>query len=177
MTSTVKVFSISVLLAVALVGCATNQAQQAIKQMQEYTMTNRPKAELGVIKWSDYYTEMVERVKALPDSVADKNMQLSGYFYGIEMAKRYEAGEISKEEFYKWRSDSNSKVVDFAKNFNQIKAECEYESVSRANPNSSVEYSGNNINRKLSSAITGGYEIAMRQAEIFQLCMKAKGAK
>jgi len=175
MTTKIKQIGAGLLLAIGLVGCATNPSQQAILQVQEYVMVNRPKAELGVMKWTDYYTGVIEQLKSMPNTVMDKNMQLSGYYYGLEMAKKYEAGEISKDEFYKWRSESNSKASDYAKNFNQVKAECEFESVSRANPNSSVEYAGNNINRKLSSAITGGYEIAMRQAEIFQLCMKAKG--
>jgi hypothetical protein len=167
-------FTLSALV-LLLIGCAVNPTQQVVAKINEHAAINKPKAELGVLKWSVYYGEMLELVKTLPSNVPQKNLEMTQYSYGIEMAKKYEAGEISKDDFYKWRADSNDKSSEFSKNFNQAKAECDFEAVSRANPNSSVEYGGNNINRKLSSAITGGYEVAMRQVEIFQLCMKAKG--
>jgi hypothetical protein len=175
MKQQIKLLLVALTLSLLMVGCAVNPAQQLMTKINEHVAINRPKAELGVIKWSDYYSEMLELVRALPNNVSQKNLEMTQYSYGIEMAKKYESGEISKEEFYKWRADSNNLSSEYSKKFNQAKAECEFESVSRANPNSSVEYAGNNINRKLSSAITGGYEVAMRQVEIFQLCMKAKG--
>lgn len=171
----IKSFCVSLSLVLLLVGCAVNPAQQALTRVHEYQAINKPKAEIGVLKWSDYYSGMLEQIRSLPNNFTQKTLELGQYSYGIEMAKKYESGEITKDEFYQWRAESNNKSSEYSKNFNQAKAECDFESVSRANPNSSVEYAGNNINRQLSSAITGGFEVAKRRDEIFQLCMKAKG--
>ena len=154
-------------------GCA-NQINTKIDDVRNTINEMRPKAEVGTLKWSDYYKIVVEKIKGLPPSSA-RDKEIQEFYVGIELARKYEDGQINKEDFYKWREASNAISVQRNEQINKAKAKCDFEAVSRANPNSSVEYGGNNINRKLSSAITGGYEIAMRQNEIFVLCMKAEG--
>jgi len=158
---------------ISLIGCA-NPVQTKMEGIKDTINELRPKAEAGTLKWSEYYQIIVDKMKTLPSTVADRDAEIQEYYYGIEIAKKYESGLMSKEDFYKWREDSNAKSKERGDKFNKMKAECEYEAVSRANPNSSVEYAGNNINNKMASAISGGYEIAMRRNEIFTLCMKSK---
>ena len=165
---------ILLLLTLTMIGCA-NPIQMKLDDIRNTVNDLRPKAEAGSMKWSEYYKILVDKMKELPPTLNNRDADIQSFNYGVELAKKYEAGEITKEEFYKWRMEATANSKERVEKFNKIKAECEYESVSRANPNSSVEYAGNNINRKMSSAITGGYEIAMRQNEIFALCMKSKG--
>ena len=169
-----KKYFLMIFTVLLMTGCA-NQTKLKLDDLRNTANEMKPKAEAGTIKWSDYYQIMVDKVKELPPTLNGRDKEIQEYYYGIEMAKKYESGQMSKEDFYKWRESSNASSAQRSEQFNKAKAECEYEAVSRANPNSSVEYGGNNINRKLSSSITGGYEIAMRQNEIFALCMKAKG--
>jgi len=160
--------------AILLFGCASPIGLK-VEEYRNTVNEMKPKAEAGTLKWSVYYQMAIDKLKEMPPTVHGRDREIQEYYYGIEMAKKYESGEISKEEFYKWRAGSNGRTAEAVDKFNRVKAECEFEAVSRANPNPSNDYAGNNINRRLSSAITGGYEVAMRQSQIFELCMKAKG--
>ena len=156
-----------------MVGCAT-QEQALSSYLSRYYQTNVVKAESGEIQWSDFYQAMVERAQRLPDSMATKSFLVAKYSEGVVMAKQYESGKMSKADFYTWRENVNQEGKDKASQMARFQAECKFEAVSRANPNSSVEYNGYNQNKQLSSAIVGGYEIAMRQNEIFELCINSK---
>jgi len=142
--------------------------------MNRYTTENLPKAEDGQILWSDYYQGALDKARRLPDTMAVKSFMVTTYSEGVVMAKKYEAGQLSKSDFYAWRENAIQQGKDKNSQMARLQAECKFEAVSRANPNSSVEYNGSNQNRQLSSAITGGYEIAMRQNEIFELCINSK---
>ncbi|MBT8566575.1 hypothetical protein G6698_01005 [Polynucleobacter paneuropaeus] len=155
------------------IGCATTE-QRMMEYLTRYSNENLAKAEAGQIQWSDYYQGMLEKVQRLPDTVPSKSFMVTTYSEGIVMAKQYESGKMSKADFYTWRQNANQQGKDKGSQMARFQAECQYEAVSRANPNSSVEYNGANVNRQFSSAIVGGIEVGMRQNEIFNLCINSK---
>jgi hypothetical protein len=78
------------------------------------------------------------------------------------MAQEYEAGRISKVDFYKWREDSNAKAQASNASFQKNKAQCEYEAKAGAAGVKDTGHSGLNLDQ------------VFKENELFNLCMKAK---
>jgi hypothetical protein len=94
----IKSFSVAVLTTI-IAGCASpNRVAQSNPQMAElqfYVASNKPRAENGEMKWSDYYSGLYERHVAAhtpTELIQVVNKMLWN-------AQRYEAGAISKDEF------------------------------------------------------------------------------
>jgi hypothetical protein len=84
------------------------------------------------------------------------------YYYYINVAKEYEGGRLTKEEFYKWREASNAKA-EAKNNTNQKnQAQCEYEAKVGAAGVRDTGRSGLNLDQ------------IYKEKELFDLCMKAK---
>jgi len=65
--------------------------------MQGWVDANRPLAEQGKIKWSDYYTEMYDRSNKI--TFPNKGATLERIATMIQVSKEYESGRISKDQF------------------------------------------------------------------------------
>ncbi len=90
-----------------LVACSANQVVTG--WVDTYSKDNIPRAEAGEIKWSDYYQGVLSRVERLPDSVTVKSSMVTEYSEGVAMSKKYEAGQLSKADFFKWRETASQK--------------------------------------------------------------------
>jgi hypothetical protein len=139
-----------------LSGCVTNPSVNAAQAANVYVAENRPKAMSGSIKWSTYYEGLVELAKQ------SNSFQLSDWIEAVNMAKEFEAGRISKEDFYKWREDGNARVK-LQNSVNQKnRAQCEYEAKAGAAAVQATGRSGLNLDQMF------------KEKELFELCMKAK---
>jgi hypothetical protein len=80
------------ILSVALAGCATNRAA---KNLQRYVATQKPRAQAGAVKWSEYYRGLYNQGSAagLPGDTLGRMNE------AIRDAEQYEAGTISESEF------------------------------------------------------------------------------
>jgi hypothetical protein len=144
------------LFAMLLSGCVTNPSVNAMQAANAYVAENRPKAMGGSIKWSTYYEGLVELAKQA------QSAQVSDWIEAVNMAKEFEAGRISKEDFYKWREEGNARVK-LQNSVNQKnRAQCEYESKAGAAAVQATGRSGLNLDQMF------------KEKELFELCMKAR---
>ena len=81
-------------LAVLLVGCASREGREAL----EWSKRTEAMAVVGEIKWSDYYKQFFDKIVALPVH-PDKAEYLDLTNLMIQIAERYESGEITKDQF------------------------------------------------------------------------------
>lgn len=77
-----------------MAGCASQQKQD----LQDWASANKPLAESGQIKWSDYYKEIYKRVSAIP-SQSGKAENLEWANLLIQASLLYESGALDKEGF------------------------------------------------------------------------------
>ena len=97
---------LSVLLVLlVLAGCATRPSPE-MRAYNEYRITQGPRAFRGEIKASEYFLGLYERAtRANAPAYA-----LIGFNDMIALSKRFEAGEISKDEFEHYRRATFAKI-------------------------------------------------------------------
>jgi hypothetical protein len=83
-----------ILAALVLAGCATGPTQE-VMDYHSFIAQQKPRAEAGEIKWSTYYKGLFAKASAAsaPGYLLSALNQSSG------VALRYEAGQISKDQF------------------------------------------------------------------------------
>lgn len=84
---------IIVLLAVLLVGCVNPQ----VKELRDWTAAEKPRAERGEIKWSEYYKAAYSRLEMT--NLPDKGQGMEWLNLLIQAAQLYESGGFTKNEF------------------------------------------------------------------------------
>ena len=150
------------LLALFMSGCVTNPAIQIQNEYSLYIAENRPKALGGTIKWSDYYSGGLAIAERIPPNMNGRMNQIITWRESINMAKEYESGRITKEEFYKWRDDSNARANSQNLANQKNRAQCEYEAKAGAAAVQATGRSGINFDQMF------------KEQELLDLCMKAK---
>jgi hypothetical protein len=145
-----------------LVGCAINPAVKYVEEMKLYIAENRPLALSGTIKWTTYYEGGLSLAKKIPPNIQGRSDEISDWLESINVAKEYEAGRLTKEEFYKWREASNAKVEANNNTNRKNHAQCEYEAKVGAAGVRDTGRSGLNLDQ------------IYKEKELFDLCMKAK---
>jgi hypothetical protein len=148
--------------ALLLSGCVTNPLAQLQDEHKLYVAENRPKAMGGTLTWSAYYAGALAIVERIPPNVEGRMNQISGMREALSMAKEYEAGRITKDEFYKWRDESNARVSSQNAANQKNRAQCEYESKTGAAAVLATGRSGINFDQ------------IFKERELFDLCMKTK---
>ena len=123
---------------------------------------NRPKALSGALSWSAYYAGVIVILEKIPLNVEGRNDEINSWRESLSMAKEYEAGRISKEDFYKWRQDANTKAEAKQSKNQKTRALCEYEAKAGAAGVQDTGRSGLNFDQMF------------KEKELFELCMKAK---
>jgi hypothetical protein len=83
---------VGLILAAALAGCASNPV---VGNLQRYVATQKPRAEAGEIKWSEYF-QGAYNLGVLANVPGDTLERLNN---GAHSAELYESGAISKAEF------------------------------------------------------------------------------
>jgi hypothetical protein len=151
-----------VLFVFLLSGCVTNPVAQYHDEAKMYVAENRPKALGGVMAWSSYYAGVLAIAEKIPPHIQGRTNQISTWREAINMAKEYEAGRITKEDFYKWREAGNAR--DEAQNvaYKNNQARCEYEAKTGAAAVQATGRSGLNFDQMF------------KEKELFELCMKAR---
>lgn len=89
---------IFIIAAVLLSACATPPDPRVVSYMR-WEQETIVKARSGEIKWSDYYTEGFSRVSALPGN-PERTVRMNVFAEGVPLARKYEQGEITKEQFF-----------------------------------------------------------------------------
>lgn len=90
-----------------LSSCATTAPGKS--QISIYVDTNKPLAESGQIKWSDYYLGLYDAASKETHPITGD--ALSVYNHLINKAKEYESNAITKDEFYSFRRDANARLA------------------------------------------------------------------
>lgn len=149
-------------LLIALSGCVTNPVDKYAEDIQLYIAENRPKAIGGSLKWTTYYEGGLAIAKQIPSHVRGRSHQISDWLESINVAKEYEAGNLTKEEFYKWRETVNARAEAKNSAIRKNAAQCEYEAKAGAAGVRDTGKSGINFDQ------------IYKEKELFDLCMKAK---
>jgi hypothetical protein len=144
------------LAAMLLSGCVTNPSVNATQVASVYVAENRPKAMSGSINWSTYYQGLIDIAKQT------QSVQLSDWIEALNMAKEFEAGRISKEDFHKWREAGNLRVATQNAVNQKNRAQCEYEAKTGAAAVQATGRSGLNFDQMF------------KEKELFELCMRAR---
>ncbi len=101
------IFSVAVL--AFLAACASPQQQAEVSSFHQWRTANFSLAQSGAIPWSSYYSGLWERMSRLPpDPMKPHMMAVAAEL--IPIARRYEAGQITKEQFDDARRLATSKI-------------------------------------------------------------------
>src|SRR5450830_375595 len=99
------------------VGCAQIQQHEA----SSYVSTNKPLAESGSMKWSDYYKGLYEKVAQIKVNGTGQQLMLINNMISISLD--YEAGKITKEQFDAATRDARAKESMLTEQVNGENAE------------------------------------------------------
>lgn len=81
-----------------LSACASPQHRAQVDEFQKWRTNRNYQAQTGQIPWSTYYSELWSRMNNLP-SDPQKPLMLETTAKLIPLARQYEAGQISKNQF------------------------------------------------------------------------------
>lgn len=89
---------LSISTAILLSACASPQQVAQVEDFQNWRANRQSQAQMGQIPWSTYYSELWSRMNSLP-SDPQKPLMLETTARLIPLARQYESGQISKEQF------------------------------------------------------------------------------
>jgi hypothetical protein len=89
---------LSLVTALLLSACASPQQRAQVEDFQKWRENRQSQARMGQIPWSTYYSELWSRMNSLP-SDPQKPLMLETTARLIPLARQYEAGQISKDQF------------------------------------------------------------------------------
>lgn len=96
-----KILSI-LFVALVLFGCASPQQSAQMQELKRWQAQAKSNAESGRMKWSAYYSEYWERLNVMPPHPQKTDLQQS-LAELIPIARQYESGQISKDQFEDYR--------------------------------------------------------------------------
>ncbi len=109
------VLSIFVLL---LTACASPQQQAQISEFRSWQASRQAQVKAGQVLYSVYYSELWSRMNQLP-SDPQKPLMLATTAELIPLARRFEAGQITKEQFEDTRRIIISRTTQEQQNIQQ----------------------------------------------------------
>jgi hypothetical protein len=89
---------LSLITALVLGACASTQQRAQVEDFQKWRENRQSQARMGQVPWSIYYSELWSKMNSLP-SDPQKPLMLETTARLIPLARRYEAGQISKDQF------------------------------------------------------------------------------
>jgi len=155
-------FGLISIFALFISGCVTNPSIQFSNEINLYIAENRPKALGGSMAWSAYYAGGLAISEKIPPTIQARMPHIIMWRESISMANEYEAGRITKEEFYKWREDGNARMKLENEANQKNRAQCEYEAKTGAAAVQATGRSGLNFDQMF------------KEKELFELCMRAR---
>ncbi len=149
---------------------------------ESYVEQNRPLAESGQTKFSDYYKGAISKLESFDIDqnklfeIQLRKFMIKTYTSLIAYSYKYENKEITKQQLEAARNEADAKGKEEMDRMAKIEKECKWEATSRAGNYSSLDgdMTSNNPNKSLAAAIVGGFEIGSRQNELMRLCLDAK---
>ena len=109
-----KILSI-LFVALVLSGCASPQQSAQMQELKRWQAQAKSDAESGRMKWSAYYSQLWERLNVMPPDPQKTDIQQS-LAEIIPIARQYESGQISKEQFEDTRRLLQSRSMQTAQN-------------------------------------------------------------
>ena len=89
---------LSLVTALLLIACASPQQRAQVEDFQKWRENRQSQARMGQVPWSIYYSELWSKMNSLP-SDPQKPLMLETTARLIPLARQYEAGQISKDQF------------------------------------------------------------------------------
>ena len=89
---------LSLITALLLSACASPQERAQVEDFQKWRANRHSQAQMGQIPWSLYYSELWSRMNSLPTD-PQKPLMLETTARLIPLARQYESGQISKDQF------------------------------------------------------------------------------
>ena len=84
--------------ALFITACASPQQQAQVAEFRSWQASRQAQARAGQVQWSVYYSELWSRINQLPND-PQKPLMMATTAELIPIARRYEAGQITKEQF------------------------------------------------------------------------------
>lgn len=103
---------LAALVAFLLIGCA-------MQQINQWSAENRSLAENGKIKWSQYYSNLYQKILSL--HIPNKGATLENINNMILISQNYEAGTITKEQFEYSQRSAEAQLQKLSDNDSAIK--------------------------------------------------------
>lgn len=91
-----------------LVGCSSPR-DGALEEFSRWHDNARAQAQAGALSWSELYKQSFDRLTALPPSL-QQDTRLENTVLLLSMARKFEANEISAQQFAAERSDIESQL-------------------------------------------------------------------
>ena len=105
--STARSWAALVLLGV-LAGCSSPR-DGALEEFSRWHDNARAQAQAGALSWSELYKQSFDRLTALPPSL-QQDTRLENTVLLLSMARKFEANEISAQQFAAERTDIESQL-------------------------------------------------------------------
>ena len=90
--------ALTLTLAFFITACASPQQQAQVAEFRSWQASRQAQARAGQVLYSVYYSELWSRMNQLPND-PQKPLMLATTAELIPLARRYEAGQITKEQF------------------------------------------------------------------------------
>ncbi len=88
----------TLLFALLLTACASPQQKAQVAEFYNWQSSRQAQANAGKVQWSVYYTELWTRLGQMPDD-PQKPQIMATTAELVPLARRYESGQITKEQF------------------------------------------------------------------------------
>ena len=90
--------ALTLVLAFFITACASPQQQAQVTEFRSWQASRQAQARAGQVQWSVYYSELWGRMSQLPND-PQKPLMMATTAELIPIARSYEAGRITKEQF------------------------------------------------------------------------------
>ena len=90
--------ALTLVLAFFITACASPQQQAQVAEFRSWQASRQAQARAGQVQWSVYYSELWGRMSQLPND-PQKPLMMATTAELIPIARSYEAGRITKEQF------------------------------------------------------------------------------
>ena len=90
--------ALTLVLAFFITACASPQQQAQVAEFRSWQASRQAQARAGQVQWSVYYSELWGRINQLPND-PQKPLMMATTAELIPIARSYEAGQITKEQF------------------------------------------------------------------------------
>lgn len=101
MKKPLSIASLAFFFTLLMSGCTQSNPTKVNESLdvERYEKTNLIKAQTGTIKWSAYYSGLIDAVGSIPPTQRGRDKKITDLFDQLKNAENYENGRISLEKF------------------------------------------------------------------------------